>query len=169
MKELTELEKVLLRKLDRFQKEMDIMKDMIINGLQESQKTLPKPKSEKYCPSSDLQFFNDEDFQIVWKEYTTIRIKKKASNTDRAIKGAITNLNKLSNGSKRKAIAIVDQSVNSGWTGLFEPKDYVVKVSEKKPTNTNKWNREEQMKLHPEEYTHFDPKNIMGEIKIKRV
>jgi hypothetical protein len=166
---VTELEKVLLRKLDRFQKEMDIMKDIIINGLPDTEQKQDKPKVEKYNPADDLQYFNDDDFQLVWKEYMSIRIRKKASNTDRAIKGAITNLNKLSNGSKRKAIAIVDQSVNSGWTGLFEPKDYVIKVSEKKPTNTNRWNREEQMRLHPEEYTHFDPKNIMGEIKIKRV
>ena len=164
MKELTELEKVLLRKLERFQKEMDIMKDLIINGIQEEVKQ-PVKKVERYNPIEDLSFFNDEDFQIVWKEYMSVRIRKKSSNTDRAIKGAITNLNKLSNGSKRKAIAIVDQSVNSGWTGLFEPKDYVIKVSEKKPTNTDRWSREEQKKLNPEEYTEFDPGNLMNIIK----
>jgi hypothetical protein len=136
--------------------------------VEEVEKPQPK-KIEKYNPTVDLSFFNDADFQTVWAEYMSIRVRKKASNTDRAIKGAITNLNKLSNGSKRKAIAIVDQSVNSGWTGLFEPKDYVVKVSEKKPTNTNRWNREEQKRLNPEEYTSFDPGNLMGLVKIKRV
>jgi len=168
VKELTELEKVLLRKLERFQKEMDIMKDIIINGIQEVEKA-PVKKVVKYNPIEDLSFFNDEDFQIVWAEYMTIRIRKKASNTARAIKGAITNLNKLCNGSKRKAIAIVDQSVNSGWTGLFEPKDYVVKVSEKKPTNTNKYNYRKQAEENPEEFTKFDPNNLMGLVKIKRV
>ncbi len=144
------------------------MEDLIINGVEEVEKPQPK-KIEKYNPAVDLSFFNDADFQTVWTEYMSIRVRKKASNTDRAIKGAITNLNKLSNGSKRKAIAIVDQSVNSGWTGLFEPKDYVVKVSEKKPTNTKQWNREEQRRLNPEEYTDFDPGNLMSLVKKSKV
>ena len=166
---MTELEKVLLRKLDRFQKEMDIMKDLIINGIQESEKTLPKPKSEKYCPSSDLSFFNDADFQTVWAEYMSIRVRKKASNSDRAIKAIINKIIKLSKNNKSYAFQMVDRSVNSGWADVWELKDYVIPIKEKKPTNTKQWNREEQMRLHPEEYTHFNPKNIMGEIKIKRV
>ena len=168
MRELTELEKVLLRKLERFQKEMDIMKDIIINGIPEEGGKTPTKKQERYNPANDLQFFNDKDFQTVWGEYMSIRIRKKASNTDRAIKGAITNLIKLSKGNKRKAIAIVDQSVNSGWTGLFEPKDYVVKVSEKKPTNTDKYNYKKQAEENPEEFTKFDPNNLMSLVKRKQ-
>lgn len=147
---------------------MALMEDLIINGVEEVEKPQPK-KIEKYNPADDLSFFNDADFQIVWTEYMSIRTRKKASNTDRAIKGAITNLNKLSKGNKRKAIAIVDQSVNSGWTGLFEPKDYVVKVSEKKPTNTDKYNYKKQAEENPEEFTSFNPNNLMGLVKIKRV
>lgn len=146
---------------------MDIMKDVILNGLQEVE-TKPVKKVDKYNPVNDLPFFKDEDFQVIWREYMSVRIKKKASNTDRAIKGAITNLNKLCNGNKRKAIAIVDQSVNSGWTGLFEPKDYVVKVSEKKATNTNKYNYAKEAEENPEDYVKFNMSEVFKSV-IKKV
>ena len=166
MKELTELEKVLLRKLDRFQKEMDIMKDLIINGLQEEVKQ-PTKKTEKYNPVDDLHYFNDNDFQIVWKEYLTIRIKKKASNTDRAIKQAIMTIKAIAGNNKRKAIAIVDQSANSGWTGLFEPKDFIVKVEEKKETNTERYNFRKEAEENPEDYTQFNMSDVFKSI-VKR-
>lgn len=107
------------------------MEDMLLNGSEEQPKEV-----KRYNPADDLQFFNDKDFNNVWKDYMSVRVRKRASNSDRAIKQAIMNLVKLSKGDKRKAIAIVDQSVNSGWTGLFEPKDYVVPVAEKKATDT---------------------------------
>ncbi len=168
MKELTELEKVLIRKIDRFEKEFAIMKDIILNGLPNEEKQPVKPKQEKYNPSDDLKFFNDDDFQLVWKEYMSIRIRKKASNTDRAIKGVVNALIQHSKGNKGLAIAIVDRSVNSGWTGLFEHNDYKVPISEKKPTNTDRYNREKQRELNPEEYTDFNPSDLMGLVKKSR-
>ena len=142
------------------------MEDLIINGLQESEQIKPVV-TDRYNPIDDLSFFNDKDFQLVWNEYMSIRKRKKASNTDRAIKQAITCLNGLCKGNKKKAIAIVDQSVNSGWTGLFEPKDYIVPVSEKKATNTERYNYRQEAEENPEEYTQFNMNDIFKSI-VKR-
>lgn len=169
MRELTELEKVLLRKVRRFQKEMAIMEDMIINGLQEGEKQSVKPKVEKYNPATDLQFFDDEDFMILWKEFISIRIRKKASNTDRAIKTIINKILKESKGNKKYALAMLDKSVNSGWSDVYPVKDYIVPISEKKATNTDRYNYRKQAEENPEEFTSFDPNNLMGLVKIKRV
>ena len=165
MRELTELEKVMLRKIKRFQKEMALMEDLIINGVEEVEKPQPK-KIEKYNPANDLSFFNDADFQTVWGEYMTIRIRKKASNTDRAIKAIINKIIKLSKNNKAYALQMVDRSVNSGWTDVWELKDYVVKVSEKKGTNTERYNFRKDFEENPEEYTEFNMNDIF---KIKKV
>lgn len=144
------------------------MEDLIINGVEEVEKPLPK-KIEKYNPADDLSFFNDTDFQIVWKEFMSIRVRKKASNSDRAIKAIINKIIKLSKNNKSYALQMVDRSVNSGWSDVWELKDYVVPVKDKKPTDTSRWNREKLREENPEEYTDFDPGNLMGLVKIKRV
>lgn len=139
------------------------MEDILLNGVEEQPKEV-----KRYNPADDLKFFNDKDFNAVWKDYMSVRTRKRASNSDRAIKQAITNLIKLSKGNKRKAIAIVDQSVNSGWTGLFEPKDYIVPVEEKKATNTERYNYRKEFEENPEEFTEFNLGDIFKQ-GIKKV
>lgn len=149
---MTELESIMLRKIRRFKKELDIMEDILINGLQNGDIKPVKQKQEKYNPGDDIKFFNDDDFQLVWKEYIRVRIRKKASNTDRAIKGAVNSLIEHSRGNKEYAIKMIDKSVNSGWTGLFPLKEEDKPTVKLKPTNTQKFNyREEKEQISEEE------------------
>ncbi len=157
---MTELETILLRKIRRFKKEMDTMEDMILNGIQEGDIKPAKQKAEKYDPSVDLPFFNDNDFQEVWKEFVSIRVRKKASNSDRAIKTIINKIVKLSKCNKKYAIQMVDKSVNSGWSDVYELKDYVVPISEKKGTNTERYNYKKEAEENPEDYTKFNMSDV---------
>lgn len=89
-----------------------------------------KLNKNKYNPESDCSFFDDEDFQEVWKDWMFVKTKKKASKTDRVIKSAIKRIMQWSDGDKSKAIAIVAKSADCGWTDIYEPKNG---VSEKEP------------------------------------
>lgn len=76
----------------------------------------------KYNPSDDFVFFNDLEFQEVWKDFKAVRTKKKASNSDRAIKGIITKLVEYSKNDKLTAIEIIGKSADSGWSNIYELK-----------------------------------------------
>jgi hypothetical protein len=94
----------------------------------EEEKKKNRKEKNKYNPSDDLVFFNDSDFQEVWKDFKSVRTKKKAVNSDRAIKKLITSLLEFSGGDKDKAIEIVEKSADSGWSSL-----YPLKTEPKKP------------------------------------
>ena len=147
------------------------MEDMILNGLQESEPKKPVKKEEKYNPVNDLKFFNDSDFMILWKEFMSIRIRKKASNTDRAIKTIINKIVKISKCNKKYALAMLEKSVNSGWSDVYEVKDYVIPISEKKVTNTDKYNYREEKEQITEEEKKVNLSEFRTQLKskIKRV
>jgi len=85
----------------------------------EEEKNKNKKRKEKYNPSDDLVFFNDSDFQEVWKDFIQVRNKKKASNSDRAIKTLIEKLVDISNNNKKTAIDIISKSADSGWSSIW--------------------------------------------------
>lgn len=70
-----------------------------------------------------IPFFNDKDFQLAWKEHRAVRIKKKGSPAERADIHILNELNKLSGGSKNKAILLLDQSARKGWIDIFPLKE----------------------------------------------
>jgi len=88
-------------------------------------------KKRKYNPSDDLVYFDDEDFQEVWKDYKAVRTRKKASNSDRAIKAIIHSLKTYSADNKQEAIKIIAKSADSGWTGIFAMNDNYCKPEKK--------------------------------------
>ena len=94
--------------------------------------SIDENKKDKYNPSDDLIFFNDSDFQEVWKDYIEVRTKKKASKSDRAIKSIIKSLLTYSQGDKKIAIDIIAKSADSGWTGVFALNGFEQKEPEKK-------------------------------------
>lgn len=77
----------------------------------------------KYNPADFLSFFNDIDFQEIWKDYISVRTKKKAAKSDRAIKSIVTKLLDYSSGNKQIAIEILSKSADSGWTDIYQPKE----------------------------------------------
>ena len=84
-----------------------------------------KTPSAKYNPSDDLVFFNDIAFKEVWKDFISVRTKKKASKSDRAIKSIIIKLLQLSGGDKLTAIEIITRSADSGWSDIYEIKNKI--------------------------------------------
>lgn len=116
--------------------ETDIHKeeDIEIKGKQTEILLPPNPedfgkesKPKKYDPSDDLVFFKDPDFQEVWIDYKSVRTKKKAVNSDRAIKTIISKLLKYSGGDKDIAIKIIAKSADSGWSDIWPDKDHEIK------------------------------------------
>lgn len=87
-------------------------------------------KPPRYNPSDDLVFFNDSDFQEVWKDYKAVRTRKKASNSDRAIKSIIKKLVDYSGDCKQEAINIIAKSADSGWSDIYHNKDKQVQQEE---------------------------------------
>lgn len=88
----------------------------------EFQDGLKKGKSKKslidVCP-----FFYDTDFATIWKEFSDVRKKKKASQTDRSFHSLVSKVMEFSNGDKAIAIKIVEQSADSGWTDIYALKE----------------------------------------------
>jgi predicted phage replisome organizer len=76
-------------------------------------------EEKKYNPAGDLVFFKDSDFQEVWKDFMTVRSKKKAAKSDRAIKSLILKLLEFSSGDKQTAIKIIGKSADSGWSNIY--------------------------------------------------
>jgi len=132
--------------------------------------SIDKNRIEKYNPVIDIPFFNDLEFQEAWNDWIKVRNKKKAVKSERALKAAILKLKKYSNGNKKIAIAILDKSSQSGWTDLYELKEEDRKTlkipsTPKKSTNTDRYNRQKLKEQNPEEYTDFNPGNLMAKIK----
>lgn len=99
----------------------DIKKDNISN----IQDKKPKKKT-KSKPEFKVEF-TDPELIEAWEGYVDFRKKSKSAFTDRAKALAVKELHKLADISpgvldEPKAAAILDQSVQRGWLGLFEVK-----------------------------------------------
>ena len=68
-------------------------------------------------------FPNDPELKEAFDAYAEMRKEIKKPLTDRAVSMAIKKLHELSNGSRDKAIAILNQSTFNSWQGLFALKD----------------------------------------------
>jgi len=77
-------------------------------------------KKEKYKPAEDLSFFNDSDFKEVWEDFISVRTKKKASKSDRAIRSVVSKLKEYSRNNKEIAMKILENSADSGWPNVYE-------------------------------------------------
>lgn len=73
--------------------------------------------------SNICYFYNEIEFQEVWKEFELVRKKKKASTSERAYKRILKNLMDYSDGDINKAILIVSKSADSGWSDLYAVKN----------------------------------------------
>lgn len=78
-------------------------------------KRQPSPKPSPYYP-------NDPALNDAFTAYVENRKALRSPMTDRAVSLAIKHLQELSGGDDGKAIAILNQSVENGWKGLFELK-----------------------------------------------
>ncbi len=102
------------------------------NRIEENRKdnTIKEKKKEKYNPKRDLLFFDDPDFKEVWKDYISVRTKKKAVNSDRAIRSIICKLKVYSDNNKQLSIEVLENSINGGWSDIWEPKNKKVETTE---------------------------------------
>lgn len=94
--------------------EKDIELDIDIE--KEKDIELEKSKSKK---KAQAPYFEDEELNEAFKDFIEMRKKIRKPMTDKAISLAISKLNKLSNNETNKAIAILNQSIESSWTGLY--------------------------------------------------
>lgn len=85
---------------------------------------LNRPSSKSKSNSSrkwpQFNFFRDE-FEEVWRnEYLPLKVKKKASVTERALLMGLNKINEFAKGDYDIALAILNRSVNSGYTDFYE-------------------------------------------------
>jgi hypothetical protein len=85
---------------------------------------------ELYLP---YKFFKDEFSKVWFNEFLPLKIKKKASTTERALKQQLNNIEKFSNGDYDTAFEILTKSVNSGWVDFYAP----TKSFNNKPNTSN--------------------------------
>jgi len=69
--------------------------------------------------------FPSEKFAEIWSEWITFRIEKKKTLTQTTIKRQFQQLGKVP---ESEAIAMLEQSITNGWTGIFPVKDSHLKV-----------------------------------------
>ena len=106
--------------------EIDIEKDIDIE--KETDIELEKRKSKK---RAQAPYFDNPELNDTFKDFIEMRKKIRKPMTDKAIKLAINKLSKLSDNDNNKAIAILEQSIESSWTGLYPLHE------EKKANNKN--------------------------------
>ena len=81
--------------------------------------------------SIDFLFYRNE-FKEIWeKEFIDLKKTKKASITERTLNSQLKKIEKLSGGNYETALAILEKSVNSGWTDFYELKN--IKTNTPKP------------------------------------
>lgn len=87
--------------------------------------------SIKFDPCSMRLPFESDAFRAAWCDWCEDRRKRKKPVTERA---ARLQLRKLESWGESKAIAAIHASIESGWSGLFAPKDCELATK-----NTNRW------------------------------
>lgn len=89
---------------------------------EESTQSKIKERKGKYNKTNvvfnKLEYFNDDDFQEVWNDFMTVRTKKDAASSDRAMKSFVNKLVKYAS-TKEDAIKIVAKSADSGWPDIY--------------------------------------------------
>ena len=74
---------------------------------------------DKYKVFEKIEFFNNNDFQEVWIDFIKVRKKKKAADSERAMKSLANRLLEYSKGSKVTAMEIVRKSAEGGWSDIY--------------------------------------------------
>lgn len=103
--------------------EIDIEKEIDVEIEKEIKKSKKKNTPTVYYPMDDA-------LNQAFADYVEMRKKiKKPLATERAVKLAMDNLQKLSNGDNDVAIQIIEQSIMNSWQGLFPLKQEAKKQS----------------------------------------
>ena len=82
-------------------------------------------KTKKTTEETPLPF-DDEDFKEKWREWIVYRRQEKrlGKYTPAGEKRVLSYVRKISENNPKLAVAIIDQSMNMQWQGLFKIKDY---------------------------------------------
>ena len=99
------------------------------NGFSEKQKKQSKAKkavNENVNVNVNENVNNKSPLDIALDDFKAHRKQLKAPMTDQAYKMLLNKLEKLSGGNDQKKIAILYQSIENGWKGVFELKGKVV-------------------------------------------
>jgi hypothetical protein len=79
---------------------------------------LESGKAAVFSPASLDLPYNSPEFKDAWEGLMEIRRKKKAPQTERALKGILRKLSKLAR-DEEQAITLLDNAIQSGWRTVF--------------------------------------------------
>ena len=113
------------------QKRVAAFRSRNAQALPDQTKTRPRPKEEKGAPKVALPDWVPLES---WKAWLEVRAKVKAPNTERALKLALADLDRLKSSGQDPA-AVLDNATKRGWKGLF-----AASVVAEKPTDAPKPN-----------------------------
>ena len=85
--------------------------------------TKAKPKEKEKVKDKEKVNVNNKYLADAIADFKRHRIKLKAPMTDRAVTLMLSKLETLSGGDDDKKIAILNQSIENGWKGIFELKE----------------------------------------------
>lgn len=77
----------------------------------------------KYRKPSKVRFFENDELNNEFHEYIKYRKQMKRPLSERGITLAISTIKKLAGDDPQKGIAIIDQTIERGWVGLFDIKE----------------------------------------------
>lgn len=111
--------------------------------------------NKKKSVKTDIVYDEDPDVNQAIKDYIAYRKEIKVKMTDRAIELMLKRLNELGSTNTEK-IAIINQSIERGWKGLFELKDD--SNDNAKKTSQNKFNQFPQRQYSATDYSSLEQK-----------
>ena len=100
------------------------------NNEKNDNNNIPPISPHKEKPA--YKYFEHPQLEKAFCDFAKMRNKIKKPLTEEATKRALTKLNKLSKGNVDVAIAILNQSVDYCWQGLYEPKEKPTESSSEK-------------------------------------
>ena len=95
----------------------NILNTNILNTKELNTKEL-NTKEDLYIKGT-AAYFEDEAIQEAFENFIADRKERKKPMTKRAIDIAVKKINELSEGKPEKAVAIINQSIEKGWNGIF--------------------------------------------------
>ncbi|QNM06590.1 hypothetical protein [Qiania dongpingensis] len=85
----------------------------------QAQADVPVIQSESKSESESESYSEDARLNAVFQDYIRHRKKLKRPMTDKAVELALKKLERLAPGDTDRQIRIIEQSIESGWSGLF--------------------------------------------------
>lgn len=113
-----------------------------------------KDKDKDKVNGKEKENKEKENYPLYFQKWLAYKKERKQKYTPIGEKQCLEKLNKLSNWNDEIAVRIVDQSIERGWSGLFELKEPIQKVESEEERQWKEWFEKNKTKETMNEHTN---------------